>query len=74
MVKPGLKAGDVFEDGGLNYEVLSVNTDGTYTSKRTEKKAEMLDTQEITPTEKEAVEKAVKRSQTTARRNSTRKK
>lgn len=32
MVKKGLKVGDVFEDCGRRYRVLSVNMDGTYVS------------------------------------------
>lgn len=34
MVKAGLKVGDIFEDDGLRYKVLSVNEDGTYISTR----------------------------------------
>lgn len=34
MVAKNLKKGDVFEDGGLYYEVQSVNKDGSYISKR----------------------------------------
>lgn len=33
MVQKGLKVGDTFQDGGRAYKVLSVNTDGTYSSK-----------------------------------------
>lgn len=32
MVKRGLKVGDTFEDGGLEYTVLHVNKDGSYVS------------------------------------------
>lgn len=32
MVKRGMKVGDTFEDGGLEYTVLQVNKDGTYVS------------------------------------------
>jgi hypothetical protein len=39
MIKPGLKIGDVFEDGGLYYEVQSVIRNG-YISKRVEKPVE----------------------------------
>ena len=39
MIKPGLKIGDVFEDGGLYYEVQSVIRNG-YISKRVEKPEE----------------------------------
>lgn len=34
MVQKGLKKGDVFEDGGLYYEVQSVLPNGHYISKR----------------------------------------
>lgn len=37
MVQKGLKVGDTFRDGGRAYKVLSVNTDGTYSSKAIEK-------------------------------------
>lgn len=38
MTKKGLKVGDTFIDGGLTYEVLAVNADGTYHSRRCEPK------------------------------------
>lgn len=41
MIKPGLKIGDVFEDGGLYYEVQSVIRNG-YISKRIEKPVEKV--------------------------------
>lgn len=37
MVRKGLMVGDTFQDGGRSYKVLSVNTDGTYSSKAIEK-------------------------------------
>ena len=37
MVPKGLKVGDTFQDGGRAYKVLSVNADGTYSSKAVEK-------------------------------------
>lgn len=37
MVPKGLKVGDTFQDGGRAYKVLSVNKDGTYSSKAVEK-------------------------------------
>lgn len=40
MAKAGLKVGDTFVDGGLTYEVLAVNADGTYHSRMCEPKAE----------------------------------
>lgn len=36
MIKKNMKVGEVFEDGGLYYKVLSVNKDGSYSSTRTE--------------------------------------
>lgn len=37
MVKPNLKIGAIFEDGGLYYEVQSVLPSGDYISKMVEK-------------------------------------
>lgn len=37
MVKKGLKKGEVFEDGGLYYEVQSVLPNGHYISKRVDR-------------------------------------
>ena len=34
MVKAGLEVGDIFDDCGMKYKVLSVNADGTYISTR----------------------------------------
>lgn len=46
MVNKGLKKGDVFEDGGLYYEVQSVNKDGSYVSKRVKDPKVKPDTKE----------------------------
>jgi hypothetical protein len=46
MVAKGLKVGEVFIDGGLTYEVLAVDKDGNYISKRTDKKAKPAETSE----------------------------
>ena len=51
MVKPNLKIGATFEDGGLYYEVQSVLPDGNYISKRVEKPTE---TPKETPQEEPA--------------------
>ncbi len=37
MIKPNMKAGEVFEDGGRYFKILAVNEDGTYSSVATEK-------------------------------------
>lgn len=39
-VVKGLAVGDIFEDGGLYYEVKAVHEDGSYYSEKTEKPAE----------------------------------
>lgn len=36
MITPNMKAGDVFEDGGLHFEVQAVLPDGNYISRRIE--------------------------------------
>ena len=48
MVQKGLKVGDTFQDGGRAYKVLSVNEDGTYSSKAIEKDEipEVVETEE----------------------------
>lgn len=33
MIKPDMRVGDIFEDGGLHYQVQSVLPDGNYISK-----------------------------------------
>ena len=40
MIAKGLKVGDIFEDGGLAYEVRSVLPSGDYISKKIEKPVE----------------------------------
>ena len=39
-VARGLSVGDIFEDGGLYYEVKAVHEDGSYYSEKTEKPEE----------------------------------
>lgn len=39
-VVKGLSVGDIFEDGGLYYEVKAVHEDGSYYSEKTEKPEE----------------------------------
>ena len=43
MIAKGLKKGEVFEDGGLYYEVQSVLPNGHYVSKRVDKPKEELE-------------------------------
>lgn len=38
MIATNMKVGDLFEDGGLYYEVQAVLPDGNYISRRTDKK------------------------------------
>lgn len=65
MVKAGLKVGDIFEDEGLRYKVLSVNEDGTYISTRNfEETKAAVDTEQET---KAAVEKPVAKASQKAR-------
>ncbi len=68
MIKPNMKVGEVFEDGGLLYKVLTVNEDGTYFSTRTE--AKEVKKEEATEVKNE-VKKPVARTNTG---NNTRKK
>lgn len=68
MIPKGLKAGDLFEDGGLTYMVKSVNKDGTYISEIAEgKKVTKAVVKEDEPKEEpaeEITEEAVKPSYT----------
>jgi hypothetical protein len=62
MIKPNMKVGDVFEDGGLLYKVLTVNGDGTYYSTRTEEKLVEEKPVEAKEEVKEEVKKPVARN------------
>lgn len=66
MVKAGLKVGDIFEDDGLRYKVLSVNEDGTYISTRNfeEPKAAVNTEPETKATVKKPVAKAAQKART----------
>ena len=65
MVKAGLKVGDIFEDDGLRYKVLSVNEDGTYISTRNFEETKAAVDTEQEP--KAAVEKPVAKEAQKAR-------
>ncbi|MBD8917519.1 MAG: hypothetical protein EGR90_03985 [Lachnospiraceae bacterium] len=66
MVKAGLKVGDIFEDDGLRYKVLSVNEDGTYISTRNfeETKAAVNTEPETKAAVKKPVAKAAQKART----------
>lgn len=52
MIKPDMRVGDIFEDGGLHYQVQSVLPDGNYISK--------LVTEDIKQPEEDKVEELEK--------------
>lgn len=80
MVRKGLAVGDVFEDGGQDYLVLSVLENGNYISKRVEKsvdvptectdeKTEVEQTvEEKTPVAEKGVEKVTEKAPTAAKK------
>lgn len=53
MIKPGMKKGEKFTDGGIEYVVESVLPDGNYISKRAD---HVVEKQEEVPEEDEAEE------------------
>lgn len=71
MIMPNMKVGEVFEDGGLLYKVLTVNEDGTYLSTRTDEKPVKKVVEEKTEEKPHEPKAEVKKPVT---RNNTRKK
>lgn len=60
MVKPNLKVGAIFEDGGLYYKVQSVLPDGNYISKMTDKPVNETKTAEAAVQQEAPVRKSTR--------------